>query len=197
MDKKEFLHIAESTGALQNGHFRLTSGLHSPNYFQCALMLQYPHYLQRFCKEIVEYFHEEEEHINVVVAPAIGGIVVAQEVGRQLNVRSIFAEREGGKMSLRRGFTIEPHETVLVVEDVVTTGETVQEVIELAESTGAFVVGAACIIDRSGGKHKIEVPLFAVHSARAVTYKPDRCPLCEQNVPLQEPGSRSLTGSGR
>ncbi len=193
MDKKEILHIFEQTGALQNGHFQLSSGLHSPTYFQCAVALQYPDYLERFCKEIVEYYQEESDTIDVVIAPAIGGIVVAQEVGRQLNVRSIFTEREEGKMTLRRGFHLEPQEVVLVVEDVVTTGGSVKEVIELVEEIGAFVVGVGSIVDRSGGKPLFDVPFFSVFSTRAVTYKPEKCPLCEQGVPLTYPGSRELS----
>ena len=117
MDKAEILRIFEAAGAIHNGHFELTSGLHSPTYFQCALALQHPVYLQSFCREIVEFYREEEEVINVVAAPAIGGIVVAQEVGRQFGVRSIFMERENDRMTLRRGFAIEPGENVLVVEE--------------------------------------------------------------------------------
>ena len=192
MDKKEALRIFETTGALQNGHFELSSGLHSPVYFQCALALQYPNYLEQFCREIVDYFTEAEEVIHVVIAPAVGGIVVAQEVGRQLGVRSIFAERENGRMTLRRGFSIDPHENVLVVEDVITTGESVKEVIDLVEKTGAFVVGVGAVVDRSGGKAKLGVPLFAVYTTKTLLYKPDRCPLCMQNIPLVKPGSRDL-----
>lgn len=192
MDKQEILRIFEATGAIQNGHFELTSGLHSPTYFQCALALQYPQYLQSFCHEIVEFYREEEEVINVVAAPAIGGIVVAQEVGRQFGVRSIFAERENGKMTLRRGFAIEPRENVLVVEDVITTGGSVSEVIELAEEAGGFVVGVGCVVDRSGGIPNVEVPITSVHKAKLLTYPPEKCPLCMQNKPLLKPGSRPL-----
>ncbi len=192
MDKKEALRIFETTGALQNGHFLLSSGLHSPTYFQCALVLQYPRYLEQFCREIVDYFREEDEMIHVVIAPAIGGIVVAQEVGRQLGVRSIYAERERGKIRLRRGFSIDPSENVLVVEDVITTGGSVKEVIELVEATGAFVVGVGCVVDRSGGKANLGVPMVAVYSTKMVTYKPEHCPLCMQNIPLTKPGSRDV-----
>ncbi len=190
MDKKEALRIFETTGALQNGHFLLSSGLHSPTYFQCALVLQYPRYLEQFCREIVEYFTEADERIHVVIAPAVGGIVVAQEVGRQLGVRSIYAERVKGKMTLRRGFSIDPSENVLVVEDVITTGGSVKEVIDLVEAIGAFVVGVGCVVDRSGGKADLGVPVFAVYSTKLVTYTPEKCPLCMQNIPLTRPGSR-------
>ncbi len=192
MDKKEAERIFEATGALQKGHFLLTSGLHSSTYFQCALVLQYPEYLEAFCRDIVEFFTEEEEEYDVVIAPAVGGIVVAYEVGRQLGVRSIFAERENGKMTLRRGFQIAPGETVLVVEDVITTGESVKEVIQLVEERGGFVAGVGAVVDRSGGKAKLGVPLFATYTTRAVTYKPDKCPLCMENIPLVKPGSRGL-----
>jgi orotate phosphoribosyltransferase len=192
MDRKEVLRIFEATGAIQNGHFELTSGLHSPAYFQCALALQYPQYLQSFCHDIVEFYHEEEEVIDIVAAPAIGGIVVAQEVGRQLGVRSIFMEREDDRMTLRRGFAIEPRENVLVVEDVITTGGSVSEVIQLAEEAGGFVVGVGCIVDRSGGKLEFEVPITSAHKAKLVTYPPEKCPLCMQKKPLVKPGSRPI-----
>lgn len=192
METKEALRLFEQTGALQNGHFLLTSGLHSTTYFQCALVLQYPEYLQQFCREIIDFYREEGDTINVVIAPAVGGIVVAQEVGRQLEVRSVFAERIDGKMAFRRGFTLEPQDGVLIVEDVITTGETVQELIDLAEDSGGFVLGVGCIVDRSGGTHKLEVPVFSVYSTKMITYKPDNCPLCQQNKTLVKPGSREL-----
>ncbi|RMF57133.1 MAG: orotate phosphoribosyltransferase [Calditrichaeota bacterium] len=192
MDKKEILHILETTGALQNGHFLLSSGLHTPMYFQCAVVLQYPEYLTRFCAEILEYFQEDSDTITAVVAPAIGGIVVAQELGRQLNVRSMFAERENGKLTLRRGFTLSPEDVVLIAEDVITTGGSVQELIQLVESTGAFIVGVGCIVDRSGGKNLFDVPMYSVYSTRAVTYNPEKCPLCDQGIPLVYPGSKEL-----
>jgi orotate phosphoribosyltransferase len=192
MDKQEALRIFEQTGAIQNGHFELTSGLHSPMYFQCALALQHPQYLQSFCKEIVEFYREEEEVIDVVAAPAVGGIVVAQEVARQFGVRSIFTEREEGRMTLRRGFAFEKGENVLVVEDVVTTGGSVGEVIRLVEYAGGLVVGVGCVVDRSDKKLKIDVPIISVHKAKLVTYPPEKCPLCMQKKPLVKPGSRAL-----
>lgn len=192
MDSQEIVHILETTGALQDGHFELTSGLHSPTYFQCALMLQYPAHLERTCRDIVEFYSEESDSIDVVVAPAVGGIVVAQEVGRQLGARCMFAERVGEKMALRRGFHISPKENVLILEDVVTTGETVQELVKLTEAAGGFVVGIGCIVDRSGGSISLDVPLYAVHTTKVITYPPDNCPLCRQKVPMSKPGSRNL-----
>ena len=190
MDKKEALRIFEITGALQDGHYLLSSGLHSGQYFQCALALQYPEYREAFCREIAEFFQELEDRIDTVMAPAIGGIMVAQEVGRLLGVRSIFAERENGKMTLRRGFVIQPRENVLVCEDVITTGGSVQEVIDLVEAAGAYPIGVGAIIDRSGGKVQFDIPFYSTVQLKAVTYKPERCPLCQQNIPLMKPGSR-------
>jgi len=192
MEKKEALRIFEKTGALQNGHFQLSSGLHSPNYFQCALMLQYPEYVEHFCYPIVEFFREEAEDIDLILAPAMGGILVAYEVARQMGTRAIFAERVEGKMRLRRGFFIEPHENVLVVEDVITTGGSVQEIVDLAENAGAFVVGVGCIVNRSGGKSKLDIPICSVFESKVVTYKAENCPLCRQKIPLTKPGSRYL-----
>lgn len=193
MDTQDFLRIFKDTGALQSGHFELTSGLHSPSYFQCALALQHPKHLEAFCQTIVSYFEDEVDQITAVAAPAVGGIVVGQEVGRQLGIRSIFAERKDGGMVFRRGFYVEPNDVVLVVEDVVTTGGSVQEVVDLIESTGAFVVGIGCVVDRSGGENKLEIPLCSVHSTKAVTYQPDSCPLCMENIPISKPGSRKLS----
>ncbi len=192
MEQKELLRIFETTGALQNGHFLLTSGLHSPSYFQCALVLQYPEYRERLCREIVEYYQLEGEQIDVVIAPAIGGIMVALEVGRQLGVRSMFAEREEGKMRLRRGFSLAPGESVLIVEDVITTGGSVREVVELVEAVGCYIVGVGCVVNRSRGKLDLEVPVFAVFESRLLTYPPEKCPLCKQHIPLIKPGSRGL-----
>ncbi|RMG68440.1 MAG: orotate phosphoribosyltransferase [Calditrichaeota bacterium] len=192
MENKEILRIFETTGALQNGHFLLTSGLHSPSYFQCALVLQYPEYREQLCREIVDFYQTEGESIDVVIAPAVGGIMVALEVGRQLGVRSIFAERENGKMCLRRGFSLDPGESVLIVEDVITTGGSVREVVELVEAVGSYIVGVGCIVNRSRGKLDLDVPVFAVYESRLLTYQPEKCPLCKQRIPLVKPGSRGL-----
>ncbi len=191
MEKKEAMRIFEETGALQQGHFLLSSGLHSSQYFQCALVLQYPEYLEKFALEIVDFFREED--IDVVIAPAIGGIVIAQEVGRLLGVRSIFAERENGKLVLRRGFYIEPREKVLVCEDVVTTGGSVQEVLDIVEQHQGYPVGVGVVVDRSGGKVDFDLPFFPVVSLKAQTYKPENCPLCREKIPLIKPGSRSVS----
>jgi orotate phosphoribosyltransferase len=192
MDKKEALRIFEETGAIQSGHFLLSSGLHSPQYFQCALVLQHHNYLEMFCREIVEFYYEEED-IDVVISPAIGGIVVGQELARQLEVRSIFAERDNGKMTLRRGFILKPHEKVLIAEDVITTGGSVKEVIRIVEDAKAYPVGVGAIVDRSDGTANFDMPLTSAVQIKAVTYETNRCPLCMQKIPLIKPGSRSTT----
>lgn len=190
MTREEALQIFRDTGALLDGHFRLTSGLHSPQYFQCAKVLQYPHYAEKLCREIANHFKDEK--IDVVVSPAIGGIVVGQEVARLLGCRAIFAERENGAMTLRRGFEINPAERVLVVEDVVTTGGSLKEVVELAKSAGAAIVGVGFIVDRSAGKVTFDVPGYAVLQMKVVTYQPESCPLCKEGIPIEKPGSRKI-----
>jgi len=188
VEKEQVMKMFRGSGGLLEGHFLLSSGLHSPQYFQCAKVLQYPHYAELLCGEIAEHF--EDEDVDVVIAPAIGGIVVAQEVGRQMCRRSIWAEREGDKMSLRRGFELQPGERVLVVEDVVTTGGSVREVMALAEDAGCEIVGVGAIVDRSGGKTTFDVDFFPVVRLEAVTYPPEQCPLCKRGLPLVKPGSR-------
>ena len=191
MERKEIFRIFEDTGALQTGHFLLTSGLHSPQYFQCALVLQHQNFLEKLCLDIVEYYYEEED-IDVVIAPAIGGIIVGQELARQLNVRFIFTERENGKMVLRRGFRLDQHEKILIAEDVITTGRSVKEVIDIVESVRGYPIGIGAIVDRSEGVVKFDMPLFSTIQVKAVTYEPERCPLCNQNIPLIKPGSRVI-----
>ncbi|UCE17737.1 MAG: orotate phosphoribosyltransferase [Gemmatimonadota bacterium] len=186
--KDEMLNIFQETGALLSGHFLLTSGLHSPQYFQCALLLQYPQHTMRLCGELANAFSGKE--IDLVIAPAIGGIVVAQEVGRVLNKRSIFAEREGGVMSLRRGFSIQPGEKVLVTEDVITTGGSVKEVIDLVEKNGGDVVGVGVIVDRSRGKFTLDVPFIPLLEMDVVVHQPEACPSCKDGIPIVKPGSR-------
>ncbi|MCK4892643.1 MAG: orotate phosphoribosyltransferase [Calditrichia bacterium] len=191
MERKEIFRIFEDTGALQTGHFLLTSGLHSPQYFQCALVLQHQNFLEKLCLDIVEYYYEEED-IDVVIAPAIGGITVGQELARQLNVRFIFTERENGKMVLRRGFRLDQHKKVLIAEDVITTGGSVKEIIDIVESVRGYPIGIGAIVDRSEGVVKFDMPLFSTIQVKAVTYEPERCPLCNQKIPLIKPGSRGI-----
>ena len=175
-------------GALLEGHFRLTSGLHSPGYMQCALVLQHPREAEACGAEIAAKV--KDLNPQVVLSPALGGIVIGQEVARALGVRAIFAERQDGQLMLRRGFSLQPGERVLVVEDVVTTGKSTRETIDVAKATGATVVGAASIIDRSGGEQKLDVPYHALATVSLPTYQPESCPLCAEGKPVVKPGSR-------
>ena len=177
-------------GALLEGHFRLTSGLHSPGYLQCALVLQHPADAEACGAAIAE--RARSLGAQAVLSPALGGIVIGQEVARALGVRAIFAERQDAKLTLRRGFTLSPEEKVLVVEDVVTTGGSTRETIEVARAAGARVVGAAAIIDRSGGRQQIDVPFHALVTVALPTYDPASCPLCAAGEPVVKPGSRSV-----
>ncbi len=191
MEKEKILELFRSTGALQQGHFRLTSGLHSPEYFQCARVLQYPQYNEILCGEIFRHFHDWR--VELVVAPAIGGIMVGQEVARQLRCRGVFAERESNAMSLRRGFEVKPGERVLVCEDVVTTGGSVLEVVNLVKERGGTVVGVASIVDRSKEPINFGAEFFPLLRMEVPVYQPDDCPLCRENIPIVKPGSRKVS----
>jgi len=193
MDTDRLLAIFRETGALLEGHFLLSSGLHSNQYFQCAKVLQYPRYCELLCAEIASSFSTKPP--DAVIAPALGGIVVGQEVGRQLGVRTMFAERKDGSMHLRRGFSIVKGERVLVCEDVVTTGGSVREVIEIVRSAGGIIAGVASIVDRSGGTVRFAMDgpgaQVAVMTLQAETYQAGSCPLCAQGTPVVKPGSRT------
>ncbi len=191
MNHEEVLDIFRQSGALLDGHFILTSGAHSPNYFQCAKVLQHPNWAQILCSEIALHFKNHK--IHVVAAPAVGGIIVAHEVARTLNARCVFSERENGVMRLRRGFEIIRDENVLVVEDVVTTGGSLKEVVQLCRDANANVIGVGYIVDRSGGGVEFSVPKFALVSVDVVKYDPESCPLCKDGkLPAVKPGSRSI-----
>jgi orotate phosphoribosyltransferase len=189
-NQDQLIEIFQKTGALLEGHFILTSGRHSSMYFQCAKVLQHPEYLHKFSKQIVNHF--QDINIDIVISPAVGGIVLGTEVGRQLNKQTIFAEREQGIMTLRRGFEILPNYNVLVVEDVITTGGSVKEVIELVKSSRAEVAGVGVLVDRSGGKVKLHEKQFCVTELEAVSYGDDEIPEDLANIPVLKPGSRSL-----
>lgn len=191
MLQEEVLERFRRTGALLEGHFVLSSGLHSTEYLQCALVLQYPAEAEAFGRAIAEGFPRGQ--IESVVSPAIGGIVIGWEVARALGVRSIWTEREDGRMTLRRGFTVRPGESVLVVEDVVTTGGSTRETIEAMLAAGARVVGAASIIDRSGGRADVGVPRTALATLDVPSYAPASCALCAEGVPAVKPGSRKAS----
>jgi orotate phosphoribosyltransferase len=182
------LDLFRRVGALLEGHFRLTSGLHSPGYLQCALVLQHPKEAERCGGLLAD--RVRDLGAQVVLSPALGGIVIGQEVARALGVRAIFAERQEGALTLRRGFSLTPGERVLVVEDVVTTGGSTRETIEVARAAGSTVVAAAAIIDRSGGHQRLDVPFHALATVSLPTYPPESCPLCAAGVPVVKPGSR-------
>lgn len=188
LSKDDLLRIFKETEALLEGHFKLSSGLHSPNYFQCAKVLQYPNYLERFCGELAAHFRGKD--IDKVISPAMGGIVVGTEVGRQMGVRTVFAERTDGAMGLRRGFEIYPNERVLIVEDVITTGGSVREVMEIVKAKGATVAGVGFIVDRSNGKVILSGDQYSLLQLEVVTHSPDDCPLCTAGITLIKPGSR-------
>ena len=190
LTEEELLNIFKKTEALLSGHFLLTSGRHSNVYFQCAKVLQYPEYNKDICTAIANHYRDFE--IDTVIAPAIGGIVVGQEVARQLNKRFIFAEREDKKLNLRRGFSIEKGERILVCEDVVTTGGSVFEVIDIVKQAESIPVGVGFIVDRSNGKVQFGVPQKSVISLEAISYEPENCNLCKENIQLVKPGSRKI-----
>lgn len=190
LNENEIFAIFRETGALLEGHFLLTSGKHSNVYFQCARVLQYPDYTKQICELIAEQFESYE--FETVVAPAMGGIIVGYEVARQLNKRFIFTEREDKNMSLRRGFGLNENEKVLVCEDVITTGGSVYEVINIVKNQKADVVGVGAIVDRSGGKVKFDAPLFTALQINADTYEPENCIMCRENIPVIKPGSRKI-----
>jgi len=182
----------EQAGAIQKGHFKLTSGVHSDTYIQCAQVMQYPGFMNNLCSELGKKFRGND--IDVIVGPAIGGIIMAHVMAQVLGpwVRAIFTERENGKMRLRRSFEIKEGEKVLVVEDVTTTGSSVREVIEIVKSRKGKVVGVGVLIDRSGGRVNFGVKTEKLLTVDIKTYLPEECPLCKKEVPIVKPGSRYL-----
>jgi orotate phosphoribosyltransferase len=187
----ELLHLFRQSGALLEGHFRLSSGLHSPGYMQSALVLQHPRDAAALGEALGRAL--EGYGATAVLSPALGGIVIGHEVARALGGRALFAERQDGRLTLRRGFTLSPEDKVIVVEDVVTTGLSTRETIEVARAAGATVVAAAAIVDRSGDSADLGVPFRALLRINLPTYDPVVCPLCAQGVPVVKPGSRAST----
>jgi orotate phosphoribosyltransferase len=188
LDPEKVIDEFKQTGALLEGHFQLTSGLHSTVYLQCARVLQFPEKAEAFGRAIAQKF--ADAGVQLVASPAIGGIVIGHEVARALGARFIWTEREGGEMTLRRGFTVSPGEKTLVVEDVITTGGSTRETIEALQSAGADVVGAASIIDRSGGSVEVGVPRVALATLRVLAVEPEICEACKTGEPAVKPGSR-------
>lgn len=195
LTEKEVLKIFENKGALLSGHFRLSSGLHSEKYLQCALVLQYPDLAEKLCRELASRFGSGGAKTDAIVSPAIGGIVVGQEVARYFGCRALFCEREEGRMKLRRGFDIGKGEGVLVVEDVITTGGSVKEILEVVKGKGGEVRGVGAIVDRSKPPFSeelaiLKIPLKSLLKINIETYPPEECPICKKGVPLEKPGSR-------
>ena len=192
MTRDQLLDLYRRSGALLEGHFRLSSGLHSTGYLQCALVLQHPVHAEVLGQEIARA--SEALRPTVVLSPALGGVVIGHEVARALGVRALFAERQDGVLALRRGFVLADTDRVLVVEDVLTTGGSTRETIQVAIAAGAQVVGAASIVDRSSGKTSFDVPFHALVAVDLPTYEPRACPLCAQGLPVVKPGSRPSAG---
>jgi len=191
VDNQQYLlNLFKQTGALLDGHFQLTSGLHSSIYLQCALVLQYSEHADFIGRALAAKFRDDR--VDVVVAPAIGGIIVAHETARAIGARALFAEREAGIMRLRRGFRLSRGERVLVVEDVVTTGGSTRETIQAVIEADGVVIGAGSIVDRSDGAVDVGVRRQALLSLDVTAYEPQNCPLCKEGVPVVKPGSRGL-----
>jgi len=190
MTREEIISIFKETGVMLEGHFQLTSGRHSDHYMQCAQLFQYPVYSKMMCGELAAAFCGGK--IDLVAGPAVGGIIIAYQTAACLGVRNIFAERQDGKMTFRRGFAVKPGENVLVCEDVVTTGGSVREVMALVREAGGNVVGVGSIVDRSNGQVDFGVPFKAVLTMEVVSWEKDDCPLCKAGSEAVKPGSRLL-----
>ncbi|MCJ7508209.1 MAG: orotate phosphoribosyltransferase [candidate division Zixibacteria bacterium] len=187
-EKDEVLEIFTKSGALLKGHFLLSSGLHSDEYFEKFQVLQYPHYVETLCKKLADKF--EDKKIGVVVGPTVGGIIIAYEVAKNLGVKAIFAEREEGGRVFKRGFSLNEGQRVLIVDDILTTGKSIFEVIDLVKQYNAYIVGIGVFLDRSGGTVEMDYDLKPLVTVSAKTFKPEECPLCKAGEPIYKPGSR-------
>ncbi len=186
LDQAGLVELLKQTGVIMEGHFLLTSGRHSGRFLQCSQLLQYPQHAEKVCRMMAEPFKDKQ--IETVIGPAMGGVILSYETARALGTRALFAERaEGESMALRRGFKIAAGEKVLVVEDAISTGGSVQKVLNLLKQTGAEVAGVSIMIDRTSGKVDFGVPLQALLSMEIESYSPEECPLCREGVPLQKP----------
>ncbi len=190
LNQEQVLEIFAKTGVLLEGHFKLTSGLHAAKYLQCAQLLQYPEEAAPLCEQLGSYF--KDKGVTVVAGPATGGIIMAYEVAKSLGVRNIFGERENDVRTFRRGFKLSPEDKVLVVEDVVTTGGSVKDLIKAIKATGAEVVGVASFVNRSGGKADFGVPFESLVKLDIQTYQPEECPMCKAGSTAVKPGSRNI-----
>jgi orotate phosphoribosyltransferase len=189
-NQEKVLRIFEESNALLKGHFLLSSGLHSDIYFEKFQVLQYPAHVETLCQMLAQRF--EKERIDVIVGPTTGGIIISYQVGKILDTRAIFAERENDKRIFKRGFQLAQGERTLVVDDVMTTGGSVKEVVDLVEKLKGEIVGIGVLLDRSGGETQFDYRFEALATVTAKTFDPSDCPLCKQNLPLIKPGSRKL-----
>ncbi len=185
----EIIQIFKDSGALLEGHFLLTSGLHSPVYWEKFRILQYPHYTEKLCQLIARHFKGDK--VQVVAGPTTGGVILAFEVARQLGVRGIFAEKEGDERVFRRGLTINAGERVLVVDDVLTTGGSISEVMKAVNKLGGTILGVGVLVDRAEQDKEFGAPLFSCVRATTQTYPPSECPLCAAGIPLTKPGGQT------
>jgi len=191
MNENEVLNCFRCSGALLEGHFELRSGLHSPHYFQCALVLRDPEVAERMGRALVEQIHKRlgQNPADAVIAPALGGLIVGHEVARALRRPFLFAEKENQVLVLRRGFSIEAGRRYVIAEDVITRGGRVHETMAIVRKGGGVVAAVAVLVDRSAGQAPLDVPLFRLLTLAPVTYPPDSCPLCRQGIPISHPGS--------
>lgn len=189
MRPSEIMGLFRECGAWQEGHFELSSGLHSREYLQCAQVLQHPTLACRVCQALAERFIQDE--VTCVAGPALGGILVGYETAKQLGARAIFAERDGGRLIFRRAFRVDPRDRVLIVEDVVTTGGSAEELIALIRDRGATVVGVGALVDRSGGWTSFDVKFHALLSLGLKTFDSQSCPMCKEGIPVVKPGTRT------
>jgi orotate phosphoribosyltransferase len=187
MNQTEILDIFKMTGALLEGHFILTSGLHSPQYVEKFRILENPKYTEMLCKAVADDY--KNEGITAVVGPMTGGIILSYEIGKQLGVKAIFTERVEGKMKFRRGFSLSPLDRVLIVEDIITTGGSILEVIDEVKNSNAEIVAIACLVDRSNGKAKFDYKFNPLLTMKVENYKPEDCPKCKNGSKAVKPGS--------
>jgi len=188
--EQEILDLLRETGAVLNGHFILSSGKHAARYIQCAKLLQHPDIAERVCRTLAKRV-KGLKPIDVVVGPALGGIIIAYELAEQLGVRGLFTERWEGKTALRRGFEIASHERVLIAEDVVTTGRSTLEVVDVVKESGGEVIGISCIVDRRPAGIELPYPIISAVKLEVAAYDPTDCPLCQTGIPAVKPGSRT------